>query len=219
MKPFQSQPTRQSTPESETHDSDRNPQKPSSKTSKLKQHDDFRIKALPHLDALYRYAGIINLSEQEIEELIQESYLLTYADFQENNHETDIKTQLFATLQNIYDENFERARDSVRRSAKGQSQSYETLLNEASLGIIEGLDETFISNISTDEIQRTFDTLPERYLVCVTLVDVDNFNYDQISTILNRSRETVVSQINRGRKIIKKKFVKNAMEEGTLPSD
>lgn len=187
---------------------------PSEKT----RHDEFLSRAFPHLDALYRFAGTLRLTDWEVQQLLQDTFLVAYEDFPQNSQELGLKTRLFEILRFLYERNYQPSVEPSEDSTPEDGASGENRSREISPDVLEELDESFLSNVSFEELNRAFSTLPESCLSCVELVDVEEFSYDEVSEILNQPSEKVMSQLHRGRNILKTELIENARSKGVLTS-
>ena len=65
-------------------------------------------------------------------------------------------------------------------------------------------------------VHRCLQTLPERYKVILTLRDIQEFPYEEISNILKISPGTVDSRLHRARKMLKEKLAPFLSEKGGI---
>ncbi len=65
-------------------------------------HERFEREALPHLDAVYRFARSLARDEAEADDLVQETYLKALAAFDSFEEGTNCKAWLFRILRNTF---------------------------------------------------------------------------------------------------------------------
>lgn len=173
-----------------------------------------------HLDALYRFALTLALTEQTTEQLLRETYRRVSRELESNQpgNENKRKQELFSTLITIY------KRDHMPpgtipvgpRSEEPRPQAFP--LDRVSLNIMNDLDETFFSNISDDEVDNSLKHLPEICRICIYLADVEGFSHDEVGAILDCSADTVQSQLHQGRNLLKRKLIRSEVSKGVLPT-
>lgn len=149
---------------------------------------NFQEIALPHFHALYTFARSIATTRQDAEDLVQETFLRAFNKFDQFDYGTNIKAWMFRILRNIAIDNH-RNKDAL---SSIENESYEEEL--FSLAAKE-------SNVDVSiDLKNALNQLPEQYRVVVLLKDVEGFNYQEISDILNFPIGTVMSRLYRGRK-------------------
>lgn len=200
-------------------DDDTDP-KPIEDMSEEEKQEVFEEEALPHLNALYNYARSISYSDQDAEDLVQETFMRAYRYFHQYTPGTNCKAWLFTILRNLYNTKYKKYKntpDQVHYEA--EEQIYEQIVNEDLSTVIKNPEEEFFENILPDEIVNAIEDLPEKYRSCIVLSDVEDFSYKEIADILDIPIGTVMSRLHRGRNILKKKLVDFAKEKGVIPED
>jgi RNA polymerase sigma-70 factor (ECF subfamily) len=200
-------------------DEDEDP-KPIEDMTEEEKQEVFEEEALPHLNALYNYARSISYSDQDAEDLVQETFMRAYRYFHQYTPGTNCKAWLFTILRNLYNTKYKKYKntpDQVHYEA--EEQIYEQIVNEDLSTVIKNPEEEFFENILPDEIVNAIEDLPEKYRSCIVLSDVEDFSYKEISDILDIPIGTVMSRLHRGRNILKKKLVDFAKEKGVIPED
>lgn len=190
-----------------------------SKNKTRKDQEQFQEKLFSHLDALFNYSRYLNLSKQESEDLVRDTYLQAYDEFRRENPKNELKARLFTILQELYSTSYLSCQETSMTSRVRERQLYEQLLEESPLGTKEGVDKDFFSSLSSKEISKVLDDLIERYLSCVILADVEDFSYQEISDILDLPLMTVTSRLHSGREIIKRKLISRFPPEGRFPNE
>lgn len=198
---------------------DENP-KPIEDMTEEEKQEVFEEEALPHLNALYNYARSISYSDQDAEDLVQETFMRAYRYFHQYTPGTNCKAWLFTILRNLYNTKYKKYKntpDQVHYEA--EEQIYEQIVSEDLTTVIKNPEEEFFENILPDEIVNAIEDLPEKYRSCIVLSDVEDFSYKEIAEILDIPIGTVMSRLHRGRNILKKKLVDFAREKGVIPED
>lgn len=194
--------------------------KPIEDMTEEEKQEVFEEEALPHLNALYNYARSISYSDQDAEDLVQETFMRAYRYFHQYTPGTNCKAWLFTILRNLYNTKYKKYKntpDQVHYEA--EEQIYEQIVNEDLTTVIKNPEEEFFENILPDEIVNAIEDLPEKYRSCIVLSDVEDFSYKEIAEILDIPIGTVMSRLHRGRNILKKKLVDFAREKGVISED
>lgn len=178
----------------------------------------FRRQANTHLDALYHFASSLPLSEQDIEQLLCETYRRTSEKFEKNQPTNEIKKQLFVTLIRVYRAIYASPDDLLTGSESEETPPRSKPLERIPLIIMNDLDETFFSNISSEQLDRVLEELPDPCRTCITLSDVEGFSYDEVSDILDCTPETVRDRLHQGRNILKRKLIQDGVSREVLPT-
>lgn len=194
------------------------------KTSKTKENSSkssgtaFRKQASAHLDALFRFASILPISEPETERLLRETYRRTFEQLDNNPPKDGLKKQLFIHLIEGYRLDYASSDNLLSESRTERAQHRAKPLDSVSLNIMNDLDETFFSNISTDALIRSLKDLPDICRICIHLTEVEDFSYNEVVEILDCSPETVRAQLHQGRNILKRKLIRSEVSEEVLPT-
>jgi RNA polymerase sigma-70 factor, ECF subfamily len=181
----------------------------------------FEEEALPHLDAVYRFALRLTGSPSEAEDLVQETYLRAYRAWDQYTPGTRAKSWLFTIGRNAYLR--ERERDARREELVAQA-ARETNAGAADLGetpIFAGRPDydpegDFFRNLVDDRIFRAIDALPEEFREVVVLSDLEGLNYQEIADVVDAPLGTVKSRLFRGRRALQKTLYQLARDNGYI---
>jgi RNA polymerase sigma factor (sigma-70 family) len=72
---------------------------------------------------------------------------------------------------------------------------------------IEPFDEMHVDDLSREEIDNILSEMPKGYKTIFLLIVIDNFSHEEVSEMLNISKETSRSQLSRAKKWLQKYFV------------
>ncbi len=151
----------------------------------------FEHLAVPHMAAVYRLAHQL-VEAQAAEDLVQETYLRAWKYFDGFDPDTNCRAWLMRILRNVWVDRWHKHR-------------LELPLRESEADYIEPYydwEDEFLSGHFSPEVSRALDHLPEEYRWAVLLVDVEEFTYREIAEILKCPVGTVMSRINRGRRML-----------------
>jgi len=151
----------------------------------------FERSALPHLADVYRFARQL-ADEQRAHDLVQETYLRAWKYFDSFQPDTNCRAWLFRILHNAW-------RDAARQSR------LEIPLNEDQQTTIEPYydwEDEFLTDEFSAELQQALSQVPEVYRWAILLADVEELSYQEIAEIIGSPIGTVMSRVNRGRKML-----------------
>lgn len=182
----------------------------------------FAAEALPHLDAVYRFALRLTGSPGEAEDLVQETFLRAFRAWDQYTPGTRAKSWLFTICRNAYLR--ERERDArrdeiVARAAHGRPGS-DLPVNEAPL--FAGRPDydpegDFFRNLVDARIFEAIDALPAEFREAVVLSDLEGLSYQEMSNVIGVPLGTVKSRLFRGRKALQSTLYDIAREGGYIP--
>lgn len=154
------------------------------------RHKEFHELALPHLPHVYRLARQM-IKGESAEDLVQETYLRAWKYFDTFHPGTNCRAWLFRILRNVWADQWRRPRlDLPVGEGDERLESY------------YDWESDYLDQELSRDIQQALDQLPEEYRWAVLLVDVEGFSYQEIAQILSCPIGTVMSRINRGRRML-----------------
>ena len=177
----------------------------------------FEEEALPHLDAVYRFALRLSGAPDQAEDLVQETFLRAYRSWDQYTRGTAAKSWLFTICRNVFLRRLERSRrhdeivqESVDRSGPGHDP-----VNPVWVSVDEVDPEgAFFAAIVDDRIVAAIEALPEEYRTAVVLSDVEGLSYAEIAELMNVPVGTVKSRLFRGRRQLQNELYEYAVEMG-----
>jgi RNA polymerase sigma-70 factor (ECF subfamily) len=183
---------------------------------------NFESEALPHMDAVYRFALRLAGASDAAEDLVQETFLRAFRSWEQYTPGTSCKSWLFTICRNV----FLRQRERLKRhdeiliekvaEAPTSRISRENPVFAASRDVDPEGD--FFRGIVDDKILLAIGELQEEYRTAVVLSDIDGLSYQEIANVMEVPVGTVKSRLFRGRRQLQKKLYDYAVEEGFLAS-
>jgi RNA polymerase sigma-70 factor (ECF subfamily) len=172
----------------------------------------FEREALAHLDGLYAFALKLARFRHDAEDLVSDTMLRAFDRWEQYELDTNIRAWLFTILYHLF----------VNRRRRVDSREV-PLEDENGRSPFEAVAEVdpesrFYDSLVDEEITRAIDALPEDYRAVVVLSDVHDFRYHEIAEILEIPEGTVKSRLFRGRRILRKKLMRYAVEMGYVKS-
>ncbi len=179
----------------------------------------FEREALPHLDAVYRFALRLAGSPDAAEDLVQETYFRGFRSWDQYTVGTRCKSWLFTICRNVYLRQRERAKRheeilSETAQASPASLSRENPVFAASRD--EDPEGDFFQSIVDEEVLRAIDGLQEEYRTTVVLSDLQGLSYQEIAEVTEVPVGTVKSRLFRGRRQLQEKLLDYALSAGYL---
>ncbi|MEX1258599.1 MAG: sigma-70 family RNA polymerase sigma factor [Gemmatimonadota bacterium] len=182
----------------------------------------FQNEALAHMAAVYRFALRLTHDADDAEDLVQETYLRAYQNWDKYVPGTRAKSWLFTICRNLFLRGDERARRHDEIVARESGQGAEATSGEGTVFAAVGERDpegAFWRQMIDGEILKAIDALPEEYRDVVILSDLEELAYDEISGVLDIPLGTVKSRLFRGRRTLQRDLYEHAMESGIIGSE
>lgn len=176
----------------------------------------FESLALPHLDAVYRFARRLSGDENEAHDLVQETYLKAYKAFEKFElREFGVKPWLLKILHNAF----------LNRAAKIKRSPFATdqqVLDEMHADQTQAYSEE-IAEVSFDDLDEEVKTALERlspdFRSIILLWGTMEFSYQEIADILGIPIGTVMSRLHRARSQLTQTLADYAREQRLGPNE
>ncbi len=152
---------------------------------------DFNRLLMPYAVPLFRSATYL-MSEDAANDVTQETMLRAWKYFETLDPESNGRAWLFRILRDVCND---------RRSLPALELPIADL-EEVGFEPCYDWEGTFLAEEFSRGMQQTLSLLPDEYRWAILLVDVEEYSYKQISTILNSPIATVMSRIDRGRRML-----------------
>ena len=173
----------------------------------------FEEDALALSDQVYRVARRLVGSQQEAEDLMQETYARAFRSWRSFTPGTNLRAWLLRILTNL---NIDRGRREQRSPdtqplEEGDYFLYNRL--EAATPDADSDEERIIERLSQDDVVSALSALPHDFRDVVVLVDIGEFSYQEAAQILDVPLGTVMSRLHRGRRILKRELAESAVDQ------
>ena len=178
----------------------------------------FESEALPHLDAVYRFAFRLSGSAADAEDLVQETFLRAYRAWGRFEPGTRAKSWLFTICRNAFlrqrqhDNRREEIMQQAARSSTSASETAETVLFMPAYQ--QDPEGTFFFTLIDDQILKMIDRIPAEFREVVLLSDLEGLSYAEIAHVLDVPIGTVKSRLYRGRRLLQETLYTYATESG-----
>jgi RNA polymerase sigma-70 factor (ECF subfamily) len=160
--------------------------------------------ALDHLDALYRFARSLTGSDDDAEDLVQETYTRAIAAAAQFRPDSNLRPWLFRILRNAHIDAYRRAR---RSPVRGELE--DELAPDTSASTREPLrgdvDLERIRGSVTADIEVALASLSAEARAIV-LLDLEGFTESELAEALDCAIGTVKSRLSRARAILRQRL-------------
>lgn len=165
--------------------------------------EEFDALALPHVPALLRTATRLSGARDRAEDLVQETFLQAWRSFSRFEPGTNCRAWLYKILM------FSHSRVRRDQSRRPLVTDLDTATESALL-----FDPQTPDTLTAASVQAAFESLPEPFRIAVLLVDVEELTYREAAEALEVPIGTVMSRLNRGRRLMRLALVNEAAAYG-----
>jgi RNA polymerase sigma-70 factor (ECF subfamily) len=185
-------------------------------------HVDFHEEALPHMDAVFRFALRLSGAEDRAEDLVQETFLRAFRSWDQYTPGTQCKSWLFTICRNVFLRHAERSQrhdEIVAENVDRSAPAFEVVNPLWAKSVEVDPEGDFFKSIVDEEVLRHLQELPEDYRTAVVLSDLEGFSYQEIAEMMEVPVGTVKSRLFRGRRILQKVLFDYAVSMGYITGD
>lgn len=179
----------------------------------------FEEEAVPHLDAVYRFALRLSGAPDQAEDLVQETFLRAYRSWDQYTKGTRAKSWLFTICRNVFLRGRERGQrhDEIVSESADRTGPGPNAVNPVWVSVL-GVDPEgdFFESLLDDQVVDAIESLPEEYRTAVVLSDLEGLPYAEIAELMEVPVGTVKSRLFRGRRQLQKKLYEYAVEMGYI---
>ena len=173
----------------------------------------FEEEVLELADQAYRVARRLAPTQEEAEDLVQETFARAFRSWRQYTPGTNLRAWLFRILTNL---NIDRGRKvqrtpDIQPMEEGDYYLYNRL-EESGAGEDE---DRVVERLSQDSIVEALAAVPHDFRDVVALVDIGDFSYADAAQILDIPIGTVMSRLHRGRRNLKKALADAAVTEAS----
>ena len=167
------------------------------------KEEDFEAAAMPHLNDLFRTAYRVIGNRSEAEDLVQEAYLQAWKSFHRFELGTNCRAWLFKILFHVI-HHHRRKWFKFKFINDGEEVMQETLAYQAPIP----------EHLIDEDVLAAFQKIPEQYREVILLADVQELSYKEVADALEIPIGTVMSRLNRGRKLLRAELANFAESYG-----
>jgi RNA polymerase sigma-70 factor (ECF subfamily) len=174
--------------------------------------DTFELEALPHLDAVYRFATMLAGDPVHAEDLVQETMLRAFRSWHRFRSGTNARAWLFTILRNVFISDYRRNRK--KEQTVDLSEIEEITFVEPMEG--EDPEARLLHRLVDDEVLACIAALPDVYRATLLLSDVEELSYEEVAKVLGLPIGTVKSRLFRARQALQRQLHDYAVEMGYI---
>ena len=167
------------------------------------------------VDALYNFAYRFVRNEDDAADLVQDTFLKAYKNYDKYEQGTNMKAWLFSILKNTFINDYRRRLKSQNTIDFDDIRPYhdsDELTSDAPAAYLDLRHELF-DDMLGDEVTTALESLP-LYAQTIIQLDLEDFSYDEMAEILNIPAGTVRSRLFRARNQLKEKLLEYATQQG-----
>ena len=179
----------------------------------------FIDEAIPHMDAVYRFALRLTGTQDGAEDLVQDTFFRAFRAWDQYTPGTRCKSWLFTICRNVFLRQRERRQrhdEIVQETAQEDAASLSREAPVFAASKDSDPEGDFFNSIVDEEIIAAIDELPSEYKMAVVLSDLEGLSYNEIAEIMEIPVGTVKSRLFRGRRQLQKRLHEYAVEMGYL---
>ncbi len=183
------------------------------------QTADFHEEALPHMDAVFRFALRLAGSRDLAEDLVQETFLRAFRSWEKYTPGTQCKSWLFTICRNVFLRQRERGQrhDEIVSENVDRSSGPFEVVNPVWVKAVKADPEgDFFDAIVDEVVLQHIQDLPEDYRTAVILSDLEGFSYQEIAEMTDVPVGTVKSRLFRGRRVLQGALYDYAVSMGYI---
>jgi len=166
---------------------------------------DFEKVFMPLSRQAYNFAYRLTLDPDDAKDLVQDTFIKAFRFYNSFQKGTNAKAWLFRILKNTFINNY---RKKSKEPPKYDYQEIEEYYNSENASVVpdNNLRVEYVDQMMGDEMSKAFNELPDDFREIITLCDLEDFKYEEISQILNIPIGTVRSRLHRARNALKEKI-------------
>lgn len=175
----------------------------------------FEEQALPFLDQLYAAAMRMTRNPSDAQDLVQETFVKSFASFKQFEQGTNLKAWLYRILTNTF----------INTYRKKQREPYQGTIDDLEDWQMGGAESTTamssrsaeaeaIDHLPDSAVKDALQSIPEDFRLAVYFADVEGFSYQEIAEIMKTPIGTVMSRLHRGRRLLREMLAGYATVRG-----
>ena len=182
-----------------------------------KQTEDFEAGVLAQLDSLYRTARRMMSSQQEAEDLVQETMLKAFRFAHTYQPGTNLRAWLFRILNTSAINRYRKQATHPSTASLPEGEDfyiYNRIKDLSGQELNAGAEEEVLSHYLDEDVHNALNDLPPNFRMAVILADIEGLSYKEIAEALNIPIGTVMSRISRARRQLQRSLWQYAKDKG-----
>ena len=177
----------------------------------------FQETAMVHLDELFATALRYTKNEKDAEDLVQETFLKAYNNWDRFEQGTNCRAWLFTILTNTFINRYRRKkkeREILNADDLRPIEQY--FFNREKTSFYDNPERETMHKAFSKDVKDALESLSDEFRMVVILADLNDFSYKEVAHILGCPVGTVMSRLFRGRKMMRQALVETAYERGII---
>src|SRR2546427_12670953 len=210
----QQQPTSENTPSEQE-------QEQQQAASENTPSEDFEAGVLAQLDSLYRTARRMTSSQQEAEDLVQETMLKAFRFAHTYQPGTNLRAWLFRILNTSAINRYRKQATHPTPASLPEGEEfylYNRIKDLSGQELTAGAEDEVLNRYLDEDVYKALNDLPVNFRMPVMLADIEGMSYKEIAEALQIPIGTVMSRISRARRQLQHLLWQYAKDKGYLPA-
>jgi RNA polymerase sigma-70 factor (ECF subfamily) len=181
----------------------------------MMNHDDFEQAALRHMPVLQNYALHLTMDSENAKDLLQDTYLKAYRFWGHFEKGTNIKAWLCRIMKNSHINRYRKGKNEPTKVCYEEYHLPHGMTQETLFAHRHMMAKTY-DEVFGDEIIRSIESMKDTFRDIIFLSDVEGLTYEEIAKTVGCPMGTVRSRLHRSRKLLKKKLLAYARDNGYI---
>src|SRR5438445_7043225 len=184
--------------------------------------EDFEAGVLAQLDSLYRTARRMTSSQQEAEDLVQETMLKAFRFAHTYQPGTNLRAWLFRILNTSAINRYRKQASHPTTTSLPEGEDfylYNRIKDLSGQELSIGAEDEVLSQYLDEDVYKALNDLPPNFRMAVILADIEGLSYKEIAEALQIPIGTVMSRISRARRQLQQSLWQYAKERGYVRSE
>lgn len=177
---------------------------------KKNNHKRFETLIKPHTEFLYNMALKYCGNTYDAEDIVQETLYIALKKINQLREDSKSRSWAFTIMRNLF---LKEQRYSQKRSGFefDDTRDYLAVLEDSAQRT--DIHESIEKKDGQEHMQKMLDRLPEKYKAPILLYFMKDMSYQEISEFLDIPAGTVMSRLSRGKALLKKEILRQAINE------
>jgi RNA polymerase sigma-70 factor (ECF subfamily) len=184
--------------------------------------EDFEAGVLAQLDSLYRTARRMTSSQQEAEDLVQETMLKAFRFADKYQPGTNLRAWLFRILNTSAINRYRKQATHPTPAPLPEGEDfylYNRIRDLSGQELNVGAEEEVLSKYLDEDVYKALQALPPNFRMPIVLADIEGLSYKEIAEALQIPIGTVMSRISRARRHLQRSLWEYARERGYVKTE
>ena len=179
----------------------------------------FEREALPLLDGLYAAALRLTRNPDDASDLVQETVERAYKAFHQYKPGTNLKAWMYRIQTNNYINGYRKKQREPLQSSADDVEDWQMAQAESHTSTgLRSAEAEALDQLPDGDIKEAMASIPEDFRLAVYYADVEGFAYKEIADIMGTPVGTVMSRLQRGRRLLRDQLTEYARERGFVPA-